>query len=633
LSGEWDFAFDDAGAGLDEAWWRDFPGSAGIIVPFPPESPGSGLGDPGRHPVVWYRRQQPAPGLRAGERLMLRIGACDYEAHVWCNGQLVGHHIGGHLPFSCDLTPSLAGESLEIVIRAEDDPLDVAKPRGKQDWSLKPHAVWYPRTTGLWQPVWLERVPRRHIAALTWSSDLARGVVTCDVDLAGDPLDGERVGVRLTLGDEFLAGLEVAPDVHSCRIEVAIAALGNGIDRGRLLWSPESPVLIDANLSVLNDKREVVDAVGSYLGIREIGTDAGHFLLNGRPYFLRLVLEQGIWPDSHLAAPDDEAILHEVELVKRLGFNGVRVHQKIEDPRFLACCDRLGLVVWEEMPSCYEFSTAAVTRMVHEWPQAVIRDRSHPCIVCWVPLNESWGVPDLSVRRDQQSLARALVDLTRALDPSRPVISNDGWEHLDSDILTIHDYGPAEALRDRYGTAEALERTVRDGWPGPRRMTLGESQRPERPVMVTEFGGLSLTPGPGEEWVGYATVDSERTLADRFADHVAPLLASDALAGFCYTQLTDTFQERNGLLRSDRTPKVPFELVRATLNQVPASTSHELVERARQAAQRAAGALADDEAEISHAAARALARADSGSRQAESMKTGKPPETSERTAT
>jgi hypothetical protein len=355
-------------------------------------------------------------------------------------------------------------------------------------------------------------------------------------------------------------------------MEFWVEQLRNGVDRSRLLWSPEAPNLIEVTVSLLDGNGARLDTVGSYVGIRSVATRDGHFLLNGSPYFLRMVLEQGIWPESHLAAPSMAALRHEVELVKQLGFNGVRVHQKIEDPRFLALCDRLGLLVWEEMPSCYAFSATSVRRLVHEWTEVIVRDRSHPCVVCWVPLNESWGVPDLLSRPDQRSLALALVHLTRALDGSRPVISNDGWEHLDSDILTIHDYsGEPEVLHERYGTTEALDKALRNAWPGPHRLLINGGGPSGQPVMVTEFGGLSLPPDPSEDWPGYTIMGSTEELTTRFTELVAALLACHDLAGFCYTQLTDTFQERNGLLMADRSPKIPFEIVRAALDAAPRS--------------------------------------------------------------
>ncbi len=322
LQGEWDFLFDEQDVGLGEGWWRRFPSEPlKIVVPFPPESPASGIGDPSPHRVVWYRRRVGVPQLSPGQRLVLHVGACDYAASVWCDGQLVARHEGGHTPFSCELSADQAADEVEIVIRAEDDPDDITQPRGKQDWLAEPHGVWYPRTTGLWQPVWLEVLPSRYIAAVTWRPDQESGLIDCEVTLAGKSRTTEQIAVRLTLGDEVLAEQEVAVRSDRVRFAVHIDELANGVDRHRLFWSPETPNLVSAGLKILG-AGDVIDQVGSYFGIRTVGTKDGHFLLNGRPYFLRLVLEQGLWPESHLAAPSEAALRDEVELVKRLGLNG-----------------------------------------------------------------------------------------------------------------------------------------------------------------------------------------------------------------------------------------------------------------------------------------------------------------------
>jgi beta-galactosidase/beta-glucuronidase len=566
LQGEWDFLFDEQDMGLGEGWWRRFPSEPlKIIVPFPPEAPASGIGDTSPHRVVWYRRRVVAPPLSPGERLVLHIGACDYAASVWCNGQLVARHEGGHTPFSCELSPDGASDGLEIVIRAEDDPEDISQPRGKQDWAVEPHGVWYPRTTGLWQPVWLEVLPSRYIAAVTWRPDPESGLIGCEVILAGKSRTTEQIAVHLTLEDEALAEQAVAVRSDRARFAIPLDRLANGVDRDRLFWSPEKPNLVNAKLELLG-AGDVVDQVGSYFGIRTVGTKDGHFLLNGQPYFLRLVLEQGLWPESYLAAPSEAALRDEVELIKRLGFNGARLHQKIEDPRFLSFCDRLGLLVWEEMPSCYSFNATSVLRLSREWGDVVVRDRSHPSVVAWVPLNESWGVPDIRSRADQQSLALALVNLARALDGSRPVVSNDGWEHVDSDIWTVHDYTPdAGTLLARYGSSDALEKTLSSSWPGRHPVLLASSARAGRPVMLTEFGGIGISSGTDDAWHAYTELPSADAYAERFAQLVGAVLASPDLAGFCYTQLTDTFQEHNGLVRADRTPKVPEHVVRAAV--------------------------------------------------------------------
>lgn len=591
LCGAWDYAFDDADIGVDEAWYEKFPGEGAIMVPYPPESVASGIGDPSFHPIVWYQTRCPVVERRQDERILLHVGACDYRASLWCNGSLVGTHEGGHTPFSFDITQFIRADGeLELTIRASDDPADLQQPRGKQDWNREPHGVWYPRTSGLWQSVWLERVPSRSISALTWRFDTSAATVSCDVTLRGRQAPAERVAVRLTVGDELLAEAEARSVVGTCDVELAIPALRNGVDRTRLFWSPESPTLIQASVEIIDGERKIIDTVGSYVGIRDISSQDGHVLLNGRPYFLRLVLEQGVWPDTHLAAPSEEALRNEVLLIKELGFNGVRVHQKIEDPRFLAYCDEIGLVVWEEMPSCYEFGDASILRLVSEWSEAILRDRSHPSIVCWVPLNESWGVPALPSRRDQRSLARALVELTRALDPSRLVVSNDGWEHVGGDVVTIHDYGPDQhGLTERYGQERSIGEMVTRGWPGPRRVVLSTaSVKSGVPVIVSEFGGISVTPESNdtEEWVGYGTVGAEDELLQRFEELVTPLLASTGIAGFCYTQLVDTFQEKNGLLRADRSPKVSIGAIRAILSRPAASVPREEIDMARETARR-----------------------------------------------
>ena len=308
LQGEWDFSFDEQDIGLDEGWWRRFPPAPlRITVPFPPESPASGIGNQKPHPVVWYRRRIAPPPMTPGHHLVLHIGACDYSASVWCNGQLVGTHEGGHTPFSCNLEPAWRDDELEIVIRASDDPKDVTQPRGKQDWLDNPHRVWYPRTTGLWQPVWLEVLPVRYISAVTWRPDPERGVIGCEVTLEGKAQEAERLVLQLKHGEEIIADHEIVVGSERISIELHLDALDNGVDRQRLLWTPETPNLIDVDVELLGTDRRPLDRVKSYFGIRTVSARDGHFLLNGRPYFLRLVLEQGLWPDTHLAAPSEAA--------------------------------------------------------------------------------------------------------------------------------------------------------------------------------------------------------------------------------------------------------------------------------------------------------------------------------------
>jgi beta-galactosidase/beta-glucuronidase len=587
LCGQWDFAHDDANRGVAERWW-DGGGAFDrkITVPFPPESKLSGLRETGFHPVIWYRRTFSAPPSAPGERLLLTFGAVDYAATVWVNGQCVGSHEGGHVPFTLDVTHALGEGEQVLVVRAEDQPEDVRIPRGKQDWLTDPHAIWYYRTSGIWQPVWLTVVPELHVTDLHFVPDLANARVRCEVRLSGKPEQPVRLAVKLSAKDKPLAEQVVVVDDSELRFDIAVPQLEHGVYREHLIWTPENPNLVDAEV-VLEGER--ADRITSYLGLRSVGVGAQRFLLNGLPYYLRMVLGQNYWPESHLAAPSPEALRREVELIKAMGFNGVRVHQKIEDPRFLYWCDVLGLIVWEEMPSAYAFSNSAVERLSREWMAAIRRDKSHPCIVAWVPLNESWGVSQIADRPDQQHYASALYYLTKALDPSRPAISNDGWELVESDIWSVHDYAPDGAgLESRFHYPEDIEAMLHGMGPARRRIVLGGRELGDKPVMLTEFGGLSYTPKEGERWHGYSTVADPEEFETRLRDIFEAIADSPHLAGYCYTQVTDTEQEVNGLLTENREPKLPFETLRDIMTMPAASVPHEQIDAARRRARKAA---------------------------------------------
>ena len=429
-----------------------------IEVPFAPETARSGVGDPGYHAACWYEREFEPPAPRAeGDRVLLHFGAVDYEAHVWINGRFVGSHAGGHTPFSFDVTHALRLDGPQrVTVLAEDDPLDLAKPRGKQDWQPEPHGIWYPRTTGIWQTVWVERVPETYLQRIRWTSHLDRYEIGFGVELGGRKQSDLRVRLRLSVGDRVLAADAYAVVNETVFRSVALSDPGVDDFRNELLWSPEWPTLIQAEVELWRGD-ERLDRVESYTALRSVSVHGDRFLLNGRPYYLRLVLDQGYWPDTLMTAPDDEALRRDVELTKAMGFNGVRKHQKVEDPRYLYWADTLGLLVWAEMPSAYRFSPKAIERSTKEWQAVIARDANHPCIAVWVPFNESWGVPGLAERAAQRSFVRALYHLTKALDPSRPVVGNDGWEITETDILTIHDYDPRpESLAARYGPNVAV---------------------------------------------------------------------------------------------------------------------------------------------------------------------------------
>lgn len=567
LDGRWSFAW-DRGAG-----WRA-PGEVRwdeeILVPFAPEAAASGLGTVEPWRACWYRRSFETPALADGERLLLHFGAVDHDATVWVDGALVATHEGGWTPFCADVTEAIAGGagsangaaragSHELVVRAVDDPLDMELPRGKQDWREQPHMIWYPRTTGIWQRVWLEVVPAVRIETLHWRPSVDQWALGLETRLAGwEGEDSLELAVTLRAGDRLLARDVYGVVAGEVMRTIALPDAGIFSERDELLWSPRSPTLIDAELELLRDGA-VIDRVASYSALRSVAVDRERFLLNDQPLPLRLVLDQGTWPESGLTPPSLEAIERDVELTQALGFNGVRKHQKIEDPRFLRVADERGLLVWEELPSAYRFSNRAAGLLTRTWTEAIERDRSHPCIVAWLPVNESWGVPSLPSDARQRALVTALCALARVLDGDRPALGNDGWElSADGDMLGIHDYGEADLLAARY--AGGLDRVLEQETLSRRRLLLDGVERAGRPVVLSEFGGIAFTPASDEAvtW-GYDRVRDAGAFVARYAGLLEQVHAIPGLAGFCYTQLTDTHQEANGLLTAEREPKGPLE--------------------------------------------------------------------------
>jgi beta-galactosidase/beta-glucuronidase len=552
LNGQWEFRIDDAIVGLDEKWFManvQFP--LEILVPFAAETPLSGIHERGFHPCVWYRRRFAAPAEWMGRRILLNFGAVDYRAMVWVNETIVAMHEGGHSPFSCEITGQVRGSGENVIaVRAEDPPTDRYIPRGKQHWEEEAGGIYYARTTGIWQTVWLEPAAHSYLKDVRMTPRIDGSVRFEGVVINPQPFQYIAVEWKKE-GKSVATGIGIV-DGDRALVEAQVA--------GPQLWSPDTPNLYEVTIELHSD-RGPLDKVRSYLGFRKIGTEGGAVFLNGQRLFLRTVLDQGYWPESNLTPPSDEAIQADIRIAKELGFNGVRKHQKAEDPRFLYWADRLGLLVSAEMANAYLYDHEAAARVTREWIDLVNRDYNHPSIVIWVPVNESWGVPNLT-DPTQQAHLRALYYLTKSLDDTRLVIDNDGWEHTEAtDLFAIHDYTPAgEEFERRY------RNIGKDGIPLPLfgKMYLAPGHKYNgSPIFLSEFGGVGyILPedrraAAKDAW-GYSGLESaaEQALA-RMRSLFAAIASIPEIAGICYTQLYDVEQEVNGLLTYDRRLKFP----------------------------------------------------------------------------
>lgn len=566
LDGEWRFDFDDAGVGLMQKWYERHTFTQKIVVPFVFQSPASGIDDTSVHDCVWYERDFDVPQDQDGG-VILHVGASDYCSQVWVNGVFCGEHRGGHTPFSFDVTQCIddSAESQRVTMRVVDYSTDKDLPRGKQTFTGSSEGIFYTDTTGIWQSVWLEYLNDEHLESVKFVPDtLTDSVAVSGRISASSPAASLDMEEQLVLHTVIRRDAETVIDdymeVTEKNFETCYTITDFNDHHYGYWWSPEHPNLYDVTF-ILQRGEVVLDTVSSYFGMRSVSIEGGKVCLNHMPFYTKSVLYQGYYPDSLLTAKSDEEIKKDVVLIKEMGFNGVRLHQKFENPRFMYWCDHLGLTVWAEAPNAYTFSDNSVHLLVQEWQEAMTRDFNHPCIMVWVPINESWGVPRIKNKVEQQHFSRAMYSLTKALDPTRLAMSNDGWEHTISDLCTVHDYeADLDAFARRYSSIENV-------LPGPqqRLMYVGENGYENQPVLLTEFGGIAFDPGHTDDaaW-GYSGADSAETFQSQILAVVKQAQDADLLQGYCYTQFNDVEQETNGLVTMNRKPK--FDL--AALSEV-----------------------------------------------------------------
>lgn len=558
LNGPWTYTFDPGKSGME----RNFQGSPAfngmIIVPFCPESALSGVGYTDFIECIWYQRKIEIPSTWDGKRILLHFGGVDYQCEAFIDGVSVGRHWGGMVSFSFDITRFVKpGSQHNLVLWVRDDVRSGTQPGGKQSEKFASYGCMYTRTTGIWQPVWLEAVHPLGLRSIQIIPDL----------------DSSRLIVTPTffatqIGLKFQVSLREGLDGHGQLLDQVSIPASNGVPvvlnvPDAKPWSPEFPFLYGLNLQLLDPSGQLLDQVDSYAGLRKVHVQDGQVYLNNHPYYLRLVLDQGFYPDGIWTAPSDEALKRDIQLSMRAGFNGARLHQKVFEPRFHYWADRLGYLTWGKSSSWgIDVKDGISARnFLSEWREILVRDRNHPSIIAWTPFNETWDTGD---RRQHNRLHVDAYELCHSLDPTRPVNDASGYAHARTDLWTVHTYE-----QDPLKFKELL--VLKDGQPWrnyPDREVDFEGQ----PYIVDEFGGIKWIPPDRRPFAetswGYGEgPHSMDEYYSRLEGLIDALNAHAHIAGYCYTQLTDVEQEQNGIYNYDRSEKFDMNRIASILKK------------------------------------------------------------------
>ena len=559
LNGSWLFCRDDERHGMQFGWQQQLPATAeSITVPFPPNSEASGVSGVRTDTSVWYQRNFELPVNWEGRRICLRFGAIDYKCWVFINGILVGEHTGGYSPFGLDIDHALHHGTNTITVRVEDS-LSWTQPRGKQAGTTR-WPIDYDGIIGIWQTVWLEPLPDVSIESVFAQFLMDSSQLICLVEFS-QHVEGE-LQVDLLMSGELITSAKSSPELRGeARVHLTI--------EDPLLWSPDSPYLYDLHLTLITASGQR-DIATSYCGLREISTEGGTFKLNDKKLYIKGILDQGYFPKGWYTAFSDDDYKKDIELTLAMGFNCVRKHQKAEDPRYLYWADKMGLLVWSEMPSGRIFSTELIQALTNEWQNLVKRDRGHPSIITWVPFNESWGVWNQAERPEQRAFVEGIVGLTHALDKSRPVVGNDGWEFSAGDLWTLHVYEENINLGSRLSELTndpGSYVNIGEGGLGQRVGALPGSNIANLPILLTECGGIGYGQHGDNDFAYGEIPSSEVELEQRIQAAINVIYDAQDLQGFVWTQLTDVQQEINGLLYFDRSPKIPIKSLKKIFEQ------------------------------------------------------------------
>lgn len=558
LNGTWSFSFDFGRSGIERGFNRATKFDREIVVPFCPESHLSGIGHTDFLQSVWYHRTIEIPVEWRGKRILLHFGGVDSECHAYIDGRHVGGHFGGSSSFYFDITNFVAaGSCSHLVVHASDDTRSTLQGGGKQSLDYHSIGCFYTRTTGIWQTVWLEAVPLCGLSSYEQY---------CDIDT-------KQLHIRPTFFEVYQnPTFQVTASLKGKVVSEVSMPLGNtgilslDLSSQFSLWSPEQPTLYDLDLKVFDEDGQLRDHVRSYAGMRKIHVEESTFLLNNEPIYLRFVLDQGYYMDGIWTAPSDDALRRDIELGREAGFNGARLHQKGFEERFHYWADKLGYLTWAEYPSwgLSLKSDKAARNMLQEWRELLLRDRNHPSIIGWTPLNETWDVSD---KHRHRRLHVDAYEVTKSLDPVRPINGASGGCQVVTDIYTVHNYE-----QDPSKLRRMLERQE----DGSVYQTLGDKETTYsgQPYVVDEFGGIKWIPAQefqyaSDSW-GYGVPPrSLEEVYERLEGQVDAILSLDHIAGYCYTQLTDVEQEQNGIYNYDRSHKFDMARVREIFQRIP----------------------------------------------------------------
>lgn len=554
LNGKWNFYRDDKRIFEREQRYIKFPENCETInVPYCYQSELSGINDKKHYDTIYYQNEFKFD-YKNGERVIFHIDASDYKTRLYVNGRYVGEHLGGYTSFAFDITDYLIDKKGYIVIRC-DDSYNIHQPRGKQKWKDQPFECFYQEVNGIWKSVWVEVVSYTYITFFQLIPNKENSV-DVKISLNNFSFDGE-IEINFLFNDAIVGQQKKKICEEKFETNVKLNEIH--------YWDTENPNLYTVIIKLIKND-VVLDEIKSYFGYRFIETKDGKILLNGKPLYMRLTLEQGYYPKGMYTFENIDEMINEVNIIKSSGFNGLRLHQKVEDDRFYFLCDMLGLITWSELPSGYDFDEEYKENVLREWQEVLYQHVNHPSILVWTPFNESWGIPGIRYSKEEQDFLVQIYDLTKKFDPTRLIVSNDGWLHCKTDLVTFHNY-IQDAERLAY-YIDNIKKICKENLPINddinKYCPFANGFKYEgQPILIDEFSGIGFNIETVDKGWGYGdSAQTEKALIERYEKLVKCVTKSPDLAGWCMTQITDVYQEINGLFTFTRKPKFDIDLIR-----------------------------------------------------------------------